>query len=347
MDNSVTCVKFSIIIPVYNVETYIRECLDSIVRQTFKDFEVICIDDESTDASLSILQEYAQKDARFKIHTQKNQGQGIARNNALDMAQGKYIVFIDPDDWVEDYFLKILDTEFEKENADVIQFDYKQINEYSGKEKIFSLKNKYKKLFCDKNFYCWKEIKEDTLNNPRQMVWDMAYSLDFIKRNNIKFAPNKHAEDHIFSISVTFKADKIFYMDKVLYNYRLRANSSVNRTTVDHFCIFDNIRTLEAFLTENRLLPDLEKELNGYKNEVMYRHYANIPENSRVEYMQKCAQLLPADELKKLKHRIKYKNRSFWELIFSIKNKTNNAVKYKIVTILGFEFLIKPRKAKL
>ena len=176
MEKEKNNIKFSIIIPVYNVEKYIDKCLQSITNQTFKDFEVVCINDESKDASLSILEEYARKDKRFKIFSQKNQGQGIARNNGIKIASGKYIVFVDPDDWIEENMLEILSKKFEKEQADIIQFDFKQINEYSQKEKIFSLKNKYRHLFTNKDFYCWKEIKDDTLNNPRQMVWDKAYS---------------------------------------------------------------------------------------------------------------------------------------------------------------------------
>lgn len=100
--------KFSIIIPVFNVEVYLNQCLDSIVNQSFSDFEVICINDGSTDNSLDILNNYAKKDNRFKVFTQENQGQGTARNKALDLAQGQYVLFIDPDDWIESDMFKNL-----------------------------------------------------------------------------------------------------------------------------------------------------------------------------------------------------------------------------------------------
>ena len=114
-------IKFSIIIPVYNVEKFLRECLNSITSQTLKNFEVICIDDGSTDNSLTILQEYANKDSRFKVISQENQGQGIARNKAIDIASGEYLFFVDPDDY-ELFMEKI------KWNLSIF-------------EKIFSLKN--------------------------------------------------------------------------------------------------------------------------------------------------------------------------------------------------------------
>ena len=93
--------KVSIIIPVYNVEKYLKKCLNCIVNQTLTDFEVICINDGSTDNSLEILNEYAKNDKRFIVISQENQGQGVARNRCLELVKGEYIQFIDPDDWVE------------------------------------------------------------------------------------------------------------------------------------------------------------------------------------------------------------------------------------------------------
>ena len=94
--------KVSIIIPVYNVEKYIRQALDSVISQTLKDIEIICINDCTPDKSFEIVKEYAENDARFVLfEMESNQGQGIARNRALDIAQGDYIMFLDPDDWLE------------------------------------------------------------------------------------------------------------------------------------------------------------------------------------------------------------------------------------------------------
>ena len=113
-------IKFSIIVPVYNVELFLRECLDSIENQTFKGFEVICINDGSTDGSLSILQEYAAKDSRFKVISQENQGQGVARNNGIDIAQGEYLLFIDPDDFIEPNMLEIIYKKFQQTDAEIV-----------------------------------------------------------------------------------------------------------------------------------------------------------------------------------------------------------------------------------
>ena len=100
--------KFSIIIPVYNVEQYLRDCLDSVLNQTFSDWEAICVNDGSTDESSVILDEYAAKDSRFKMISQNNAGTAAARNTGLKVANGDYIFFLDSDDWIEDYALQIL-----------------------------------------------------------------------------------------------------------------------------------------------------------------------------------------------------------------------------------------------
>ena len=128
-------VKVSVIVPVYNVEKYLRECLESLVNQTLKEIEIICINDGSDDSSLEVLNEYASKDSRFKIISQQNQGQGIARNKGIDIANGEYLQFVDPDDWVETNMLEKLYNFANKNNSNVVRFNYSNYNDYSGKFK--------------------------------------------------------------------------------------------------------------------------------------------------------------------------------------------------------------------
>ena len=120
-------IKISIIVPVYNTEKYLGVCLDSLISQTYKDIEIICVDDGSTDNSLQILNDYAAKDSRIKILTQKNQGPSVARNLGLEKAKGEYITFVDSDDWVsidmcEKIYSKAIDT-----NADLVLFPHSRV----------------------------------------------------------------------------------------------------------------------------------------------------------------------------------------------------------------------------
>ena len=112
--------KVSIIVPVYNVEKYLRKCLDSLINQTLKDIEIICINDGSTDKSLEILEEYKNRDSRIILLNQENSGQSIARNNGIKKATGEYIGFVDPDDWVENNMIKCLIDEIKSEKVDLV-----------------------------------------------------------------------------------------------------------------------------------------------------------------------------------------------------------------------------------
>ena len=120
--------KVSVIVPVYNIEVHLKQCLDSIVAQTINDLEIICVDDGSTDTSLQILQKYAAEDSRFRIITQANAGPGAARNAGLKIATGEFLIFLDSDDWFEADFLELMVKRAEETAADVticraVEFD--------------------------------------------------------------------------------------------------------------------------------------------------------------------------------------------------------------------------------
>src|SRR5574344_70864 len=214
-------IKISVIIPVYNVEKYLRKCLNYLVNQTLKDIEIICINDGSTDSSLNILNEYAKNDSRFIIISEKNQGQGVARNRGIKIACGKYIVFVDPDDWIELNALEILYSKFNDTNADVIHFDYEDYNEIFHKTRLRSFyKHALKKLKYNlkkNSYYSWYNFKDNCLSDITVMVWNRAYSTKFIKENNIKFAESRFGEDHIFTLACLLSAQKIYYLNKYLY----------------------------------------------------------------------------------------------------------------------------------
>lgn len=140
--------KISVIIPVYNVENYLRECLDSIINQTFKDIEIICVDDCSTDNSLDILNEYAQKDNRIKVFEQKeNSGQGAARNFGISIAQGEYITFVDPDDYIESTMYEKMYNQAKTLNSEIVMCDVQKFFETSGNIKLYNAFKKYKNVY--------------------------------------------------------------------------------------------------------------------------------------------------------------------------------------------------------
>ena len=184
-------VKVSIIVPVFNVEQFLGKCLDSLVNQTLKDIEIICVNDGSTDNSLEILNNYAKQDLRIKIINKKNSGLSTARNTGMKIAQGKYIGFVDSDDWVDlDFYEKLYNSAI-KNNADIA---VSEIYEVHWNRKFY--KQKFEKEKCIENI----EEKFYTLNIPEySYVWNKIYKRTKIEKYNFQFIPNLYYEDRVFT----------------------------------------------------------------------------------------------------------------------------------------------------
>lgn len=338
--------KFSVIVPVYNVESYIEKCLDSLVNQTLKEIEIICINDGSTDRSLEILEKFAQKDSRIKVISQENQGQGVARNNGIKVSRGEYIAFVDPDDWIENNALELAYNMAKENNAEVVHFNYAEYNDYSKKIKKRSFEKITKKYYgynIKKNpEYNWHMFKKGCLSNLTHMVWNKVYSREFILKNDIKFPPNKHGEDIVFTQQMLLSASKIYYLDEYLYYYRCRANSAVNSLSDENFCVFDNIKFLREYLLKQGLYFELEKEFNDYKVGALNLYYNYVELSSRELYKEMSRAITTEKEYKKFIKRTK-SNDSFFEKIFSIKNKKENGRKHKVLTLCGIKFVFKSK----
>lgn len=219
----------SLIIPVYNVEKYLSKCLDSLIQQTYGNIEIICINDGSTDNSLQILENYANKDCRIKIINQQNQGVSVARNVGIDNATGEYILFIDSDDWLELDAIKILYKNVKNTNIDILSFNFNMIT-----------KNYIKKVFAPLN------------NNNKFLIqdwglWNRAYRKSFLKENNIKF-PNgiNISEDMIFLFNCIIAKPSLKFIQNQLYNYRFDREGSATKNYKDF--LQNNILAYEYML---------------------------------------------------------------------------------------------------
>ena len=333
--------KISVVLPIYNVENYLRECLDSLKNQTLKDLEFICINDGSTDGTQAILDEYAQNDERFVLVYQENQGQGAARNYGIDIARGEYLAFVDPDDWVElDAFEKLYVFAVVK-NADVVQFDYKIHDEYSKKIKKINLKTNLEKIFKKRlptlDYYTWRDFPNGCLSNLDFHSITRVYKTEFVRNKGCKYALAKRAEDHIFVQGITLLADKVFYLPEYLYHYRCRSGSTVNTQGRDNFSVFNNIDLLASFLKKNDLFDELEDDFNNYKQNLFTWHYKQALDEDLEKYKDMCKRYLAPAQYEAMLENVKYK-KNFIENIFSIKNKMEKGRKNKILTILGFSF---------
>ncbi|PGS52657.1 glycosyltransferase [Bacillus sp. AFS041924] len=215
----------SVIIPVYNVEKYLSTCLDSVLAQTMIDFEVLLINDGSTDGSKNICDHYSNKDKRIKVYHKKNSGPSCARNFGIQEASGEYIMFIDADDYIEQDTFKIVNLEVERFGADIVVFPM-----FEKKGEVIQILNIAECYFDDeeskKNFLKEVWLKSDLLASPVNKL----YKAEIIKKNNILF--NEEfciAEDYLFNMAYIDAARKGLSIKTPLYYYVRHENSISTR----------------------------------------------------------------------------------------------------------------------
>lgn len=247
-------VKLSVIIPVFNVENYISCCLESILKQPFKDFEVICINDGSSDNSLDVLQRFKNQDERIIIIDKKNEGSGIARNAGLSIAKGDYIYFVDGDDWVEEnVFGKIL-SKADELNTDILIFGGLSYYNGKGKKGGYSA-DKLPKKYLNKVFSS-KEIKNNIFKFP-STAWTKLYKRDFLVKNNIKFQNIKVGQDQLPFFHSMVKAERIALLPENIYCYRKnRKGSAMTVKKKKNFSPIYVFYGIEEMLKSENLLDD-------------------------------------------------------------------------------------------
>ena len=217
----------SIIVPVYNVEKYLEQCLESLLNQTYKNIEIIVVNDGSTDCSLDILKRYALKDKRIKIYSQKNQGLSKARNKALEQIDGKYIMFVDSDDWIEINTCETALYELKKNDSDIVMWAYKREYLNSSKDTCFmgmkSIRWKGKEVVN-----LWRrmigpvgeELKLPHTVDSMITVWGKLYKREMLY--DLQFTDTKiiGTEDAYFNIELFLRANMVLYIPSSLYHYR-------------------------------------------------------------------------------------------------------------------------------
>lgn len=210
--------QISIIIPVYNVEKFLSTCLESVLNQTLKDIEIICIDDGSTDNSLKILEEYAKKDKRLVIIHQNNQGVSAARNLGLEIIRGEYFGFVDSDDWVDlDFFEKLYNTA-KKYDADLACAGI--IRKYPSSKERVKLNIKKEKI------YTLTSEKYKIAEIPRKSyIYNKIYKTSEFEKTNLKFPSFWSFEDIYFSIRILYYLKKMVTVPNTNYYYRVNYKS--------------------------------------------------------------------------------------------------------------------------
>lgn len=247
----------SIIIPVYNGEKFLEECLRSVVNQSYKDIEIICVDDGSTDSSLDILNRYAAKDERVRVLHQKNKGAAMARNNALPIAKGDYVVFWDCDDVFDIHFIEKMLNKAISLDLDVVICDGLMFNPDNRKSSLGLDLGKYAKRT---SAICNDEISDRVFNDFLIAPWNKIYKKSFLFNYNIKFQDIPRSNDLFFMCQVMSRAKRIAVINEKLVFYRVGNGNSLQADNIKSPLAFiDALIKTRGYLQENALVHIFEK----------------------------------------------------------------------------------------
>lgn len=331
----------SIIIPIYNVENYLKHCLESLERQTLKDFEVILVNDGSTDNSLSICKIYSSLLPNCQIIEQTNQGVSSARNTGIQHASGSYLYFMDSDDWLDIYFIETLINEINKEDFDVFIFGFNKANASGSLIHKILPKNELT-IRRDKNF----ESLFDCLNDGIGLaVWDKVIKTSIVKDNKIIFEKMKNAEDFVFSIEIFSKIQFVKIIPFSPYFYRIQISGKRNDNydlPKNHILAMDKLIQLAHGYNDeitNKFISKTAVLWFGIVNPLNVASFSKIDFKSKIELINMTYKWR---ELKKVKTRVEKKYLTNKEKIaWTIFGLNNSFVS------LGFGFLlVKARKLK-
>lgn len=253
--------KVSIIVPVYNGFSYLKKCLDSLINQTYKNIEILIVNDGSTDDSIKILNKYQKKDNRIILIDKQNEGQAKARNLALSKASGEYILFVDCDDYIELSMVEDLLKIAIKENSDIVSSDLKCINE-------------------DGNSFIIKGIQNVSNDNSINFLLSdpgpcaKLFKTSFLNKNNFKFLENRIYEDLATIPVLATKTKNISYINSSYYNYIIHNNSTMKQKKF-------NFKLNDIFYS----IENLSKQINGYEEELEYIYIKHLLHDASLRFL--------------------------------------------------------------
>ena len=256
--------RVSVIIPVYNSEKYIGECLESLLAQTLSEFEIICVDDGSTDGSASVLKSFAEKDARIRVLTQENAGAGAARNHGLRESRGKYLLFLDSDDFFESNMLEKACKTIVHYKADFIVFGCDQYYMDSGE----FIRNPWVLRKGDIPPYQPFKYRELTGNVFKTFVgwaWDKMYRRDFVLENDLWFQEQRTSNDLYFVFGALVTAKRIAVNERILVHQRRGSGDSLSVTREKSWdCFYNALTAIRTKLVDEGIYWELERDYINY-----------------------------------------------------------------------------------
>ena len=263
--------KISVIIPIYNSEYYLKKCIESVINQTYKNLEIILVNDGSTDKSSYICNEYMMKDDRIKVINKENSGVSDSRNHGISASTGEYIAFLDSDDWIDSNLYNVLYNLIIKNNSDISVCNFKRVNNEEEKLKFSSNE------FIYNNIEAIEEIYGERYIQFIGVVWNKLYKRELF--SELRFPKGRIHEDEYISPLLMFKAKKIVYTDRELIYYRKTLNSIMNtKFNVKRLDYLYVLRERNKFFKENNLSELYQK---GIQTEIQknIEYYYNVNES--------------------------------------------------------------------
>lgn len=272
--------KVSVIIPIYNAEKYLKKCLDSIVNQTLKEIEIICVNDGSTDKSLEIIKEYSKKDNRIVVVDKENTGYGNSMNIGINISKGEYVGIVESDDFIELNMFEDLYNIAKKENIYVVKSRYYEITEDTkiiadNIEKDTPLSKKIKSA----------EYKNNVLGYSN--IWTGIYKKEFLDKNNIRFLETKGAsyQDTSFAYKTWVYSQEVYISKNAYYNYRLDNENSSVKSQEKVYCICKEYEEILKVLNSKSYFKEWE-EITYLKKYLGYRwNYKRIDEKYKEDFL--------------------------------------------------------------
>lgn len=247
--------QLSIVLPIYNVRDYLDRSLNSLLLQSFKDFEVLCVNDGSTDDSSTIIQKYVEMDSRFKRFDKKNGGLSDARNYGLERVNSPYIMFLDSDDYFEVEMLQLAMSRMIQDNLDLVVFDYQQIFDESNLNEQIHIPFESNKTYDPK-------IEKSLFAYINNAAWNKIYKTEIFKKNNIQYPYGYRHQDLGTTFRYLFYCQRVGFIDTPLYNYLADRPNNITQQVdqkIDH--ILDMVELNIMFFKENEIFEFYYEEL--------------------------------------------------------------------------------------
>lgn len=277
-------VKVSVVIPVYNVEDFLEECLDSITNQTLTDIEIICVNDGSKDKSLDILNEYAGRDSRITVIDQENGGHAVATNRGMDLACGEYLFLMDSDDILDLKALELTYNLAEKKSVDFVIFQ--AINYYMDKDEYLEEENYSMNALADyvgDSVFSYNDIR-DYVFDITVTPWSKLYKREFIEENKIRFPEGLVFDDNVFFYDVLFAAKRITFLKKHLFKRRWYPTSSTRAGDLRFLNYIDICNLIWDVFYRYREFDYYRDELFEKKITTVYYWYKNIRDEFKEDF---------------------------------------------------------------